>query len=337
MASLRTKMAVSGLIIGLLSSLPAKAHGGESKAIELCKGFVPDRYAIKVMPSRASKINKNNFIQILDKIEKVYQPEFKKRKLKFRIEKDWQNSTANAYASADQKDPANRFILMNGGLALHPQMTLDSFVLTACHEIGHHLGGKPFIENEVEGYGTQVSWASTEGQADYFGAAKCFRKIFTEVENLTWFKSQKNIDKKIEGDCNQSYSVPSERYLCYRTAMASLAASQTLASLMAQVDHTPYVAPKLSTPDVTKVTHTLTVNKFIFFLGVLQQTESAHPKAQCRLDTYYRGTLCNEPPSTNLSDSSIHPGACTRKKGSKAGDRPACWFNEADYALDTIQ
>jgi len=45
----------------------------------------------------------------------------------------------NAYASVDKQ--GQQFIHMFGGLARHPLMTEDAFLLVACHEFGHHYGG----------------------------------------------------------------------------------------------------------------------------------------------------------------------------------------------------
>jgi Zn-dependent protease with chaperone function len=53
---------------------------------------------------------------------------------------------------------------MFGGLARDPLVTKDGFSAVICHEIGHHIAGAP-----RKGF----SWASNEGQADYFATTKC--------------------------------------------------------------------------------------------------------------------------------------------------------------------
>ena len=65
---------------------------------------------------------------------------------------------------------------MYGGLARHQAVTADGFALVVCHELGHHLGGAP---QKVDWFG-RLRWASNEGQADYWGTAKCFRKLLEE-------------------------------------------------------------------------------------------------------------------------------------------------------------
>lgn len=45
-----------------------------------------------------------------------------------------------------------------------------------CHELGHHLGGAPFKPD--------ISWMSTEGQADYFSGSTCLKKIWRDEDNF---------------------------------------------------------------------------------------------------------------------------------------------------------
>lgn len=81
-------------------------------------------------------------------------------------------------------------------------------------------------------YNNNTDWAAVEGQADYWATLECMRRVD-----------------------------PSE----------SLAASQTLANVLAELGGEPM--PNISTPDPT----------------VVDVTFEDHPAAQCRLDTYYRG------------------------------------------------
>jgi len=81
---------------------------------------------------------------------------------------------------------------MFGGLARHETMTPDGFATVVCHELGHHLGGVP---KKFSWFGN--SWASNEGQADYFGIMKCLRKMFEHEDNV---KIVKEIDDKARYD-----------------------------------------------------------------------------------------------------------------------------------------
>lgn len=53
-------------------------------------------------------------------------------------------------------------------------MTEDGYVLVACHELGHHLGGAPRFSDE------DSKWASVEGEADYFATLQCAKKTIKD-------------------------------------------------------------------------------------------------------------------------------------------------------------
>jgi hypothetical protein len=46
--------------------------------------------------------------------------------------------------------------------------------LIICHELGHHVGGFPFVSGTpFGGY-----WAATEGQSDYYSTQVCARTMW---------------------------------------------------------------------------------------------------------------------------------------------------------------
>lgn len=78
----------------------------------------------------------------------------------------WTDDRVNAFASRE----GNKWVVtLLGGLIRHPYMQLEGVGLVLAHEIGHHLGGPPH-------YGG--TWASCEGQADYWGARIAMRKVW---------------------------------------------------------------------------------------------------------------------------------------------------------------
>jgi hypothetical protein len=220
-----------------------------------------------------------DYNQILDKVQIVMGPEIKKNLGKnLIIDRKWADPTVDAFATRD--DANNPVIVMNGGLARHPQMTKDGFLLLVCHELGHHLGGAPKI---LRGNSGLRGWSSAEGQADYFATSKCLPQFFQAgVEN-------KNFDlKQALSKCRDN--------ICARIVLSGLAVSQVFASL---VNGTP--APSLLYNDPTKVEKTL----------------YNHPNPQCRLDTYLSGANCDagiEIPF-DLNDPKI--GACVKDQGSR--------------------
>src|SRR5690606_31589808 len=59
-------------------------------------------------------------------------------------------------------------------------------------------------------------------------------------------------------------------------------------------------------------------------LAVVAETFTRHPKAQCRLDTYFAGALCDN--LMPVSNSNSKDGMCNRSEGDSVGVRPLCWF-----------
>jgi hypothetical protein len=93
------------------------------------------------------------------------------------------------------------------------------------------------------------------------------------------------------------------KLICIRAAMASEPLTQILAELRQEE------VPKFNTPDVSKT----------------RRTNQAHPPAQCRLDTYFNGSVCAADANVDLSDSQLYQGAC-QQDVQPSGARPLCWF-----------
>ena len=115
-------------------------------------------------------ITEAQFNRVIDRISKLYTPVVSRLGGTLSIKRNWNDGTVNAYASRSGK---TWNVAMFGGLARHETVTEDGFALVVCHELGHHIGGAP---KKVSYYSN--SWASNEGQADYFANLKCLRKTF---------------------------------------------------------------------------------------------------------------------------------------------------------------
>ena len=175
-------------------------------------------------------------------------------------------------------------------------VTPDGFALVACHEIGHHLGGAPKI--------SRAKWASNEGESDYFANLKCLRKLFADDDNVRIVEGM-NIPSVVKQKCLDQFSDANQAAICMREAMAGQSVSYLFKALMKQS-----TTPKFDTPDPTVVT----------------QTNDAHPDTQCRMDTYFQGSLCTMGADQQLSDTDPNIGTCSRKFGQTVGTRPLCWF-----------
>ena len=152
-------------------------------------------------------------------------------------------------------------INMYGGLARRQEVTAEGFTLVLCHELSHAYGGTPYIRPS--------SKMSAEGQADYMATFDCAKKVFKSI-NAPGLGMEPT--KFIIDTCKGN-----------KTCLSSLVGGQSLGNLLSTLSSE--AAPDYETPDTTVVPKTL-----------LSYPETT----QCRLDTYFAGTL-----------------------GLK---RPACWF-----------
>lgn len=267
--------------------------GQRFQSQSLCHGFIPENDQFyPVGAKNASEVTEEDFNEVLDIISEIYTPYFEEVKEKFKIVRKWTDGTVNAYATR-----AGGFseIHMFGGLARHTQMTKDGFAMVACHEIGHHLGGKPKYKRLFQ------SWPSVEGQSDYFASIKCMRKYFehigADIQNLEF-------DPYAQEMCEQVFKDDLDIRVCLRNSLSS----KTLASVLSNLRGTGEV--HFNTPDP----------------AVVQKTDEKHPAAQCRLDTYFQGALCDIHHSETIDRDEVASAQCTRADGYEIGVRPFCWY-----------
>jgi hypothetical protein len=240
-------------------------------------------------------ITEADFNAAIDKVSAVYAPIVKEKGGNLKVERKWTDGTVNAYA---QRQGSTYMVSMFGGLARHQTITVDGFTLVVCHEIGHHIGGAPVKSG---------SWASNEGQADYWGSMKCLRRTW-EKDNNEEIVAGMEVPELVAKSCTAQFTNANEIAICERAAMAGL----SLANLFKVLSNLPK-APDFSTPDPKIVT----------------ATNHNHPASQCRLDTYYQGGLCNAPLDNDVSNSDANQGVCSQKNGDQMGLRPLCWYKPA--------
>ena len=257
-------------------------------------GFLPENdLKIGVHDKVRSDMTKERFNEIIDRVDKFYRPIVKSKGGKLSWNRDWNSSTVNA--------SAQRFfwmwkVNMYGGLARHPLVTDDGFALVVCHELGHHLGGAPKV-------GGLMAWASNEGQSDYFANLKCFRKVFESDDNEAIIANME-IPEVVREKCSANHSLDSDVALCIRGAMAGKSLAQLLGSLRGNSN------VNFETPDT----------------NVVSGTFDRHPEAQCRLDTFFAGAICDKRVNDDVSNDDTNAGTCSRGEGYSDGVRPLCWF-----------
>lgn len=238
------------------------------------------------------------FNKAIDDIEKIYAPIIKEEyKATLKVDRKWSDETVNAYAQQSGKTWS---VAMFGGLARHEAITMDGFRAVVCHEVGHHVGGA---------VKKGMSWASNEGQADYFATSKCLKKYFEEDHEETI-----RIYESAQGDansqfakrrCDETHSVLLEAASCFRGAMAGQSLAELFRALRSSTQDL-----RFNTPDKKEVA----------------TTNDAHPDSQCRMDTYFAGALCDKDHNIFPDNEKVEVGYCTEKENYKIGVRPHCWY-----------
>ena len=260
------------------------------------EGIVPENnLKIEVNAKRNGGLTEEQFNAVIDKVEGIYAPFVEEAGGRLHVERNWTDGTANAYASRY----GNTWnVAMFGGLARHETITEDGFALVICHEIGHHLGGAPKKASIWSN-----TWASNEGQADYFATLKCLRRVFLNDDNQE-IVNKMDVPATLTAACAEAWEDANERAICVRNGMAGDSVAKFFAALRNQEPG------KFDTPDE----------------HVVSRTDDNHPAHQCRLDTYFQGALCDVSFNDEVSDTDEVQGTCHGSLGYTSGLRPLCWF-----------
>ena len=257
-------------------------------------GFLPlNNLEIPVGIKTSSELQEIETQNLLKRLENIYRPYAQGYGVNLSVKFDWNNPEVNAFAS--RPDPKTYLITMTGGFARFPGMTYDAYMMVFCHELGHHFAGAPLKQN---------SWASAEGQSDYWASMKCLRKVFSTDDNSKKL-SGKAIPNEVKKKCDQIYINDNERKICYRISLAAF----KLTNLMNQMQN------------IARGVDFLTPNS-----KITPSTILSHPDNQCRLDTYFNGILCDKDFSEKTTETDYRQGTCTEESGYTVGVRPRCWF-----------
>lgn len=241
-------------------------------------------------------ISEAEFNNVIDKVETLYSPVITRMGGKLKINRGWTDGTVNANAT---RSGSTWLVNMYGGLARHSTITSDGFALVLCHELGHQIGGAPKINNI---FGLN-SWASNEGQSDYFASVKCLREVFLNDDNAK-VVSTLNAPKVVSDRCVAAHGDKRDQDICIRSSMAGDSVAKLFAALR---NSTP---AKFDTPDIK----------------VVAKTDDKHPAFQCRLDTFFQGALCDKDFRQEVSQKNEVTGTCHKANGDTSGLRPLCWF-----------
>ncbi len=262
--------------------------------------FVPENDLI-ISSSFPGGLSVDQFNKVIDKVAAIYSPVIAAKGATLDMKRDWESGKVNAYASRDMARGTIWTVAMFGGLARHPLMTEDAFAVVVCHELGHHLGGAP---KKTQPFQVDRKWGSNEGEADYFATVKCLKKVFAPDDNEAVL-ADKTIPPEVKTKCQLIYKNAQENALCQRVSLAGLEVAIFLSTLGKDKKEVSF-----STPDTKKV----------------WMIDNDHPNAQCRLDTYFSGALCDKDAGVELGQKDPSEGACAKKNGDSTGLRPRCWM-----------
>ena len=243
-----------------------------------------------------SGIDKKTFNSLIDRVEKIYAPIVASHGATLKINRLWSNATVNSNAT---QEGTTWIVNAYGGLARYPLINADGELLVLCHEMGHHLGNFPKYPD--------ADWAANEGQADYFANMKCFRKVVKNDDNIS-IVSKIEIPDTVKKSCAIGFKTAEDQAICQRGAMAGKNLGLVLYQLAK--GNLRDLPPDFDTPDLSEVS----------------TTNNDHPDAQCRLDTYFAGSIC---PVSELIDFGLDNGvvgACSQEAHDKYGYRPRCWY-----------
>ncbi len=244
-------------LIAILTLFSALAH------THVTKSQNSQNYQILPHENLGSEVNEKSFNFIAKEAYRLYLTEAARQKRPMIIKTlDWQTSYFSAWANHDAKTGLYE-INFWGGFARLPDMTKRAFIFTACHELGHLLGGTPRIT--IKGM-TQMS---TEGQSDLFAAASCYKTFILNNPDYVEAPTQLNphaaamcFEKFRDDDFNQN--------LCMDTMQAARDFTIAINYVNRNEDR-----PHFDTPDPR----------------VVERTLDSYPSLQCRMDIAMNGAL----------------------------------------------
>jgi hypothetical protein len=252
----------------------------------------------------AAGITKEDFDKAIDDVEALYTDIVASAGGTLKVVRNWDDGTVNAFA---RQTGGTWEVHMFGGLARHETVTPDGFALVVCHELGHHLGGAP---RKLDWFG-QIRWAANEGQADYWGVSKCFRKLLEGRGDSLTVVNKMDVDPEVQKTCDAQFGTsPEQTAICVRSAYAGRSLASLFHSLRGLSEDLSF-----SVKDPAEV----------------EKTYHGHPMPQCRMDTYFAASACDIAShiDTDMDDPTI--GTCNRTDGFQKGLRPLCWYNPSEY------
>lgn len=150
-------------------------------------------------------------------------------------------------------------------------MNDEAFAITACHELGHVLGGTPRIKIK------EFLWSSAEGQSDYYATSVCMKNYFKHINKTKKLTIPKELSETAFTLCRTSYSNELDYLVCLNTGKGIEAFAKMYEHLTQYKEQF-----SIETPSKKQVQATMF---------------DSYPETQCRIDTLFQGSLGNLRPS----------------------------------------
>lgn len=282
-----------GIVAACSSEKQILTKVGSAEKVYKKASFLPENNYSKNNYYANGEVTEEDFNIILDAADEIYSPIIADLGGNLVINRAWQSKTVNAYA---ERAGDKWIVSFYGGLARHPEMSFEGFALVVCHELFHHLGGAVLYPDS--------DWAAVEGQADYGAVASCARKMFDPSSPLNFY-GQNRIWKKRNPPSEEKDSTCESMYANPTVCKMSLDGGLSLGRVLASLSKEPM--PTYQTMDLSKI----------------KKTQYTHPKASCRLASYYGGAVCQ-----NEWDDTIIPSSLAEAKRFQCTQYLSCWLNE---------
>lgn len=244
----------------------------------------------------AFALERGEIVDIWKKVETSFYKEIIEKGESIDIQ--WVSTNITQAAAISHNLPRKLFI--SESLLKVESLKKENLYNIFCHELGHILGGAPFIE-EFPGDARKIS---TEGQADYFASAKCMKRLIKE-EDYEYFYIPVSISLDLVDRGCEDRKCQLISYFSYET-LELFSSEQDF-----RVDD--------------------------FADNTVDYTYAYKNSNQCRLDTFISGAICPVDENLNFSNESQSKNACHWRSLDtffRLGARPNCWFRP--FTLDSF-
>ena len=170
------------------------------------------KYSYAIGEPTTSTVTETSFHQHFFGVTKLFRDEISQFRIPVVLLPEWKQPYITAYTAE-----VNNVMKLGfwGGLARIPGMNNDAVALITCHEVGHLIGGAPYIQIQLPQYAD----LSSEGQADYFATNVCLKKYFASL-NDTKFYLGRSLPTHVQYPCQALPAQSFKKAICLRTMNA---------------------------------------------------------------------------------------------------------------------